>query len=100
MGVLHRPAVPGEAGPESLRTAVEADADKPRMAEHRLHLCHEGPQRQPVAGGQGWRGRAVFGQGVVIALAEDHGREPVDPVQPAPARQADLDGLSGGCVNA
>ena len=81
MGVLDRPAVVSQAGPDCFRAAVEAQHDETRMFQKALHRCEQRPQdkliSRPKRGGR----RSILGAAVKIAGAEHDGRETPDGIR-------------------
>ena len=78
--------------PQHARTvAGEAKANEPRMAERALDRRRERPEREPVARGEFWRRRALFGAHAIIAGPEGDRHEARGTAKIDPRGKPDLD---------
>lgn len=102
MGVLDRPAVARDAGPDAVGVAVETQLDEPRVVEQPRDRRRQRAELQPVAGVQGRRRGAVFGARAEVAGTEDDRGEGVHRIHPqrSPPGQPHLDRRAGGQVRA
>jgi hypothetical protein len=97
MGVLNRPAVPCQAGPDRVRRPLEAERYEPRVAKQRVNPRRERTESEAIPWLQSRRRRPVLGGLAIVARSENDCAEAAGIVEDRgrPASEPQLNGRAG-----